>query len=116
MQPQDTPGWKFFEHHLTYFFNKDVDGLLASDYNDDAVVVSYDFAVKGKDNLKQLFTAYLEMMGDITIKSTEHFRETEDSIMVEATMDTSRAGERKVYDVFVMKNGKISYHFTGLRS
>jgi len=31
-------------------------------------------------------------------------------------MDTSRAGERKVYDIFVLKDGKISYHFTGLRA
>ena len=30
-------------------------------------------------------------------------------------MDTSKAGERRVYDVFVLRNGKIQYHFTGLK-
>ena len=44
----DTPGWKFFEKHLQFFIDKDVDGLLASDYNDDAVCISYDFAVTGQ--------------------------------------------------------------------
>jgi hypothetical protein len=112
----DTPGWKFFEKHLQFFIDKDVDGLLASDYNDDAVCVSYDFAIKGKDGLKSLFSGYLEMVGDIVLRSTDHWRETDDSILIEATMDTSRAGERKVYDIFVMKNGKISYHFTGVRA
>lgn len=113
---RDTPGWKFFIKHLDFFINKDVDGLLASDYTDDALVTSYDFAIRGKENLKVLFTQYLEMVGDITLKSTEHWRETEDSILIEATMDTSRAGERKVYDCFVMRDGKIAYHFTGLRA
>ena len=112
---RDTPGWKFFQRHLNFFYAKDIDGLLASDYNDDAVVMSYDFAIKGKEGLKQLFTAYLEMIGDMQLTSTEHFNETEDSILIEATMQTSKAGERKVYDVFVLKNGKISYHITGLR-
>lgn len=112
---RDTPGWRFFEKHLNFFYNKDVDGLLASDYTDDALVMSYDFALRGKENLKGLFTAYLEAMGDMSLTSTEHFNETPDSIMIEATMQTSRAGERKVYDVFVMRGGKIAYHFTGLR-
>jgi len=111
----DTPGWKFFEKHLQFFFDKDVDGLLASDYTDDASCISYDFAIQGKEGLKGLFTAYLEMMGDMKLTSVDHWRETEDSILVEATMDTSRAGERKVY-VFVMRDGKITHHFTGLRA
>lgn len=112
---EDTPGWKFYQKHLSFFFNKDVDGLLASDYTDDAVVISYDFAIKGKENLKGLFTQYLEMIGDFTVRTTEHFRETEDSILIEATMDTERAGERKVWDVFMMRDGKITHHFTGVR-
>jgi len=112
----DTPGWKFFEKHLQFFIDRDVDGLLASDYTDDAVCISYDFAIKGKEGLKTLFTGYLEMVGDIKLRSTDHWRETEDSILIEATMDTSRAGERKVYDIFVMKDGKISHHFTGVRA
>ena len=115
VEARNTPGWMFYEKHLGFFSNKDVEGLLASDYNQDAMVMSYDFAVKGHDALRQLFKGYLEMIGDFTLKSTEHFNETEDSIMLEATLETARAGERKVYDVFVMKNGKISYHFTGVR-
>jgi hypothetical protein len=115
MEPQDTPGWKFFLRHLQFFFDKDVDGLLASDYNDDAACISYDFEVRGKEGLKQLFTTYLEMVGDMKVRTYDHFRDTGDSMVIEATMETSRAGERKVWDVFVLKDGKISYHFTGIR-
>ena len=112
----DTAGWKFFMKHIQFFIDKDVDGLVASDYTADAQCISYDFAVQGTEALKALFTNYIEMMGDIKLKSTDHWRETDDSILIEATMDTSRAGERKVYDVFMMKNGKITHHFTGLRA
>jgi hypothetical protein len=115
VEARDTKAWKFYEKHLQFFFDRDIDGLLESDYNEDAVVVSYDFAVKGHDGLRQLFTQYIEMIGDITLKSTDQFNETEDSIMLEATLETSKAGVRKVYDVFVMRDGKISYHFTGLK-
>ena len=112
---QQTAGWKFYKKHIQYFLDKDVAGLVANDYNEDATVMSYDFAVKGAEAMRQLFTAYLDMIGDFTLLSTEHFRETDDAILLEATMQTEKAGIRKVYDIFVMKNGKISYHITGLK-
>lgn len=111
----NSAAWKFYQRHVDFFVRKDVEGLLASDYTDDAEVVSYDFAMKGTDQLRQLFTGYLEAIGDIKLKSTEHFRATADSTLLEATMETSRAGERKVWDVFVFRDGKIARHFTGVR-
>jgi hypothetical protein len=101
--------------HLNYFYTKDVDGLVANDYMPDAELVTVDFAVKGSDALKQTFHAYLDMVGDIKLMSTDHFQETDDVIQLEATMDTSKAGIRRVYDVFVMKDGKIAYHITGVK-
>lgn len=111
----DSPAWKFYQRHVDFFVRKDIAGMLVSDYTDDAEVVSYDFAAKGKEQLLQLFTGYLAMMGDIKLKSTEHFRATADSMLLEATMETSGAGERKVWDVFVLRDGKIARHFTGIR-
>jgi hypothetical protein len=65
--------------------------------------------------MRPIFTAYLEMLGDFTVQSTEHFTETPDSVMLEATLVGKKFGERKVYDVFVFRNGKAAYHFTGTR-
>ncbi len=112
---KDTAGWKFYQRHLGYFHDKDVEGLLANDYHDDAELVAGEFAAKGRDALRQVFQGYLQMIGDFEVTTTEKFMETEDVILLEATMETTRAGTRKVYDVFVMKDGKISYHITGLR-
>src|SRR5438876_5555958 len=115
IETRDTPGWKFYQRHVNYFVTKDVDGLVANDYNDDAKLIAFPFTVQGREALRKVFTDYLNMIGDITLRSTENFTESDDTIFLEATMDTSKAGERRVYDVFVLRNGKIQYHFTGLK-
>jgi hypothetical protein len=111
----NTAGWKFYQKHLQFFYNKDIEGLLASDYTEDAQLISVDFAVRGYDAMRQIFHAYLDMMGDFTVKSTDQFIETDDTILLEATIDSPNVGIRKVYDVFIMRNGKISHHITGVR-
>lgn len=111
----DSWAWKFYEKHLSFFYRKDIEGLLANDYAEDCQLVSYDFAVKGHAAMRPIFTAYLEMLGDFVVKSTEHFTATEDSILLEATLTGQKFGERKVYDVFVFRDGKAIYHFTGTR-
>ena len=110
-----TPRWKFYKNHLNYFSNKDVEGLVKNDYNEDAVLAAPDFVVQGHAALREIFKGYLEMIGDMTLKTTDKFVETENSIYLEATLQTSNLGERKVTDAFVLKDGKISYHFTGVK-
>ena len=112
---ETTPGRKFYDRHLNYFYAKDVDGLVENDYNEDAVLISFDFTVRGHEALKEIFRAYLDMIGDMEVKSTDNFTETEDTIFLEATLETEKLGERKVYDVFILRDGKISYHITGVR-
>jgi len=115
MEDLDTPAFRFYKRHIQFFLDKDIDGLVANDYTEDAQVIAGEFHVKGRDQLKQLFTGYLDMIGNFTLRSTDKFHESEDAIILEATMDTEKTGERKVYDCFVMRDGKIAYHFTGVR-
>jgi len=112
---QESPAYQWYLRHVQFFLNKDVDGLLASDYTDDAVVMSYDFRAQGKAALHEVFTGYLAMIGDFTLLSTEQFHATPDAVILEATMQTQNAGLRKVWDVFTMRDGKITNHFTGLK-
>ena len=107
-------GRKFYDRQLEYLFAKDVDGLIENNYNEDAVLVSFDRVVKGREALKEHFRGYLEMLGDLKVKSTDKFQETEDTIFFEASVE-SNFGPAVVYDAFVLKNGKISYHFTGVK-
>lgn len=109
-----TPGRRFYEEQLNYLFAKDVDGLIDNHYNEDAILVSVDFVVKGRDALKVHFRNYLAMLGNLELKSTDKFNETDNSAILEASV-VSNLGPAKVYDAWIIENGKISYHFTGIK-
>ncbi|MDQ1357388.1 MAG: hypothetical protein QOF20_2872 [Acidimicrobiaceae bacterium] len=112
---QESPQWKFYVKHVQWFLDGDVEGLVENDYTDDAVLLAGEFSVKGHDALKAAFTQYLEMVGPFTVRSTDKFNTIDDAIMLEAILDTTNAGERKVWDAFIMRDGKISHHITGVR-
>jgi hypothetical protein len=105
---------KFYEEQLDYILAKDVDGLIDNHYNEDAILIGFDLVVKGRDALKAYFRNYLQTLGHLEVKSTNKFRGCEDYIFFEASMVTD-LGPVEVYDAWVLKNGKISHHFTGVK-
>jgi hypothetical protein len=108
-----TPGRAFYDHQVAFLEANDVAGLIASQYAPDAELVGFDLGVKGSQALSQHFTDYLARLGSIKLISTDKFMETEDAIMFEATIQVA-AGVARVYDAFVLEDGKAIYHFTGL--
>jgi hypothetical protein len=105
---------EFYKEQLDYLFAKDVDGLIDNHYNEDAILIGFDFVVKGRDALKAHFRTYLQTLGHLEVQSTNKFRETEDCIFFEASV-ISDLGHAEVYDALVLQSGKISYHFTGVK-
>jgi hypothetical protein len=53
------------------------------------------------------------MLGKLEVVSTDKFVETDDSLFFEATVNTN-FGQAKVFDAWVLRDGKISHHFTGV--
>lgn len=106
-------GKTFYERQVTYLEKGDVEALVSNQYNPDAQLIGFDFTVVGHDALRDHFRDYLDHLGGLKLLSTDKFTETEDSIFFEATVRVG-GGEAQVYDVFVLENGKISRHFTGL--
>jgi aerobic carbon-monoxide dehydrogenase small subunit len=109
----DTPGKQFYLRQVQFMLNDDADGLVEENYHDDAVLTSPEFIVTGKDALKKHFQNYMKWVKIKEVISTDKFAETGDTIQFEATV-RSNYGIAKVYDAFVLKDGKISYHFTGV--
>lgn len=109
-----TAGRKFYQEQIAALEAHDIDGLMEQ-YDDDAVLIGFDFAIKGRQALRDHFVAYLARLGSLKVVSTDRFMETEDSIFFEATVHTSLA-EAKVYDVFMLRNGKATHQFTGVIS
>jgi hypothetical protein len=103
----------FYEAQIQYLVAGDVEGLIDNQYTDDATLVSFDNQIKGNAALKTYFKGYLEMLGSLEVVSTDKFVETDDALFFEATVNTN-FGQAKVFDAWVLRDGKISHHFTGV--
>jgi hypothetical protein len=105
----------FYYRQLDFLAKKDVDGLIHNQYTDDAELLSFDNYIKGAPALIEYFKGYIASLGYIKLLSTDKYTEGDSSLVFEATVETA-GGVAQVYDVFVMRDGKIQRHFTGLRS
>ncbi|MCH2082476.1 MAG: (2Fe-2S)-binding protein [Saprospiraceae bacterium] len=104
---------KMYEERVRLLMAGDVDKLVEEHYNDDAIVMAFDFVVQGKENLKEHFKNFVKWVSIKEVISTDKFVETENAFFYEATAVTNY-GEGRVYDAYYLKNGKIQHHFTGL--
>jgi len=106
-------GRAFYDRQIQFLLDRDTDTMIDEHYNEDATLVSHQNVVRGRDDLKTYFRGYVEMLGDLKVLSTDKFTDTGDTIFFEATV-SSAFGEVRVYDAFVLNDGKIDYHFTGV--
>jgi hypothetical protein len=110
---EDSAKRQLYEAQIRYLQAADVDGLIDNQYTQDALLVSFDNQIRGNAALKEYFRGYLQVLGTIEVLSTDRFVETEDAVFFEATMRTN-LGQARVYDAWVLRDGKIAYHFTGV--
>ncbi len=111
---EDTPGKTFYQKQIAALETHDMDALMAQ-YHTDATIIAFDFIVKGHAAIRKHMEGYLERLGALKLQSTDKFTETDDSIFFEATI-TTQLGEARVYDVFMLRDGKATHHFTDLIS
>lgn len=114
VKPVDTPGRRFFDEQLSLLQQGKTDELIDRHYHQDAVLISTTHTVRGQDALKSHFRGYVTMLARIELLSLDALAETRDSILLEATIRTA-LGEARVYDAFVLSDGKVTHHFTGVR-
>ncbi len=103
---------RFYEEQLAYLNAGNVEHPVDSHYHPNASLITFDRVTTGRDPLLSLFEAYITQMGFFQVK-TDKFQATDDVIFVEATL-TSKLGVTRVYDVFVLRDGKITHHFAGV--
>ena len=107
----------FVENHVKLLAEGDADRLVDNDYHDEAVMLlmigDVPQVVNGKEALKGQVAYYLKNIYRGTV-SVEKLLLTEDSISLEATIDTT-GGLAKVWDALFMKDGKIFRHCSGMK-
>ena len=110
----ETPGRRFYEEQIALPRQDSTDELIDQHYQQDAVLIAFTKVVQGQAALKEHFRAYLKILGTVEVLSLDQFVETEDTIFFEATVRTAM-GQVKVYDAFVLSDGKATHHFTGVK-
>jgi hypothetical protein len=110
----DTPGKLFYEEQVKYLLDKDVENLVEKHYHDNAVIVSFDHVIRGKDALKAYFSQFFNSVTIERVVSTDNFVETEDTLMFQATVESNH-GLIKTFDALVLEAGQIRVQFTGVR-
>jgi hypothetical protein len=107
----------FYDEHLQLLNENKPNELVELHYLDDAemmvITAGEPVVAKGQEQIKQLFTNYLTYAYRGFI-STEKVVMTDDSIFLEATIDTVN-GPAKVYDAMYLKDGKIYRHYSGMK-
>ena len=115
-----TSGQKFFDEHMAYIENNDVDGMIDDQYHEDAVLISpFDVipgtppphVIRGRAALKRFFRTYMTWQGTIDVESLDNFVETEEAIFFQAIF-TSKTGRWVVGDAWHMQDGLIYYHYS----
>ena len=109
-----TPGRRFYDEQIALLCQGSTDELIDKHYQQDAILIEFAKVVQGHAALKEHFRAYLKMLGTVEVLSFDQFVETEDTVFFEATVRTAR-GQVKVYDAFVLSDGKATHHFTGVK-
>ena len=98
--PQDV-----FQHHAEALGAEDLEGIV-SDYADDAVLITPDGVVRGKDGVREVFT---RLLGDMPGASWELPTQIyEDDVLFlewKATSDATRVEDG--IDTFVFRDGLI---------
>jgi hypothetical protein len=104
---------ELFDRRMELLAAGDVAGVLEQ-YADDAEVVRFLGAARGKQEIGAYLTGYLSAHGRFDLISLDQFFETQDAVMWEATVDTAN-GAARVYDAMILdEDGRIRREFPGV--
>jgi ketosteroid isomerase-like protein len=94
-----------FGHHAQVLGAGDLEGIV-SDYTDDAVFITPDGVLRGKDGIRQAFTKLLADVPDAQWALPTQIYEG-DILLLEWTADSARTRVEDGIDTFVFRDGLI---------
>jgi hypothetical protein len=104
---------ELFDRRMELLSAGDVAGVLEQ-YADDAEVVRFLGAARGKQEIGAYLTGYLSARGRFDLISLDQFFGTEDAVIREATVDTAN-GAARIYDAMILdEDGRIRREFPGM--
>jgi pSer/pThr/pTyr-binding forkhead associated (FHA) protein len=110
LETELSPGRSFHQRYLAHLQDGNLEGLL-SQYEPDATLLSIDRGITGTDGIGQFFRQYFGGLGRLKAKPTGKYVEGQDSILCETRLETPDS-VALIQDVFVLRDGKATHHFT----
>jgi ketosteroid isomerase-like protein len=93
-----------FQHHGEVLLAGDIDGIV-SDYSDDAIFISPDGLLRGKDGIRQ---AFIKLVGDVPDAQWELSTVFADDILfLEWSAESAHTKVEDGIDTFVFRDGLI---------
>jgi len=105
-----TKGEKFYQEHLNYVANDDIDGLMRNHYHEDAEMVTFEFVLKGREAIGNYLKESPKITGKVLGMSMDYFAESDDVIIFKASVKTEKFGTVKADDALYIKDGKVLRH------
>jgi hypothetical protein len=109
------PGAGYVDQRISLLVAGKTDEMVDAGYNEDAVLVSFDGTVEGKQALKEHFAKHIPALGGVKLKSIDRIAETDTAVFIQVTVITGSYGEVTSYEAFTLRNGKADVHFTVLK-
>ena len=103
----------FLDEQVRLLQQRDVDGLLEQHYHADALLVTQQTALRGHTALRSYFPQYVADLGSFNVDSIDLLSAADGAFLFEA-MVTSALGRVRVYDAFVLRDGRATHHFAGV--
>lgn len=110
----DTPMRALYDGLLRSMAQGDAEALVAGHFHDDAVLTTFEGIHAGRDALIAFFRRYLADDGDLSLVATERFVERGDAFYTESLL-RSPAGALHAYNAYVVRDGKITHQFAGVK-
>lgn len=120
-QPDDFSGFEapdssmaraFHSRYLEFHSEGDFNGLADDFFTEDAQLITARVDVAGREAIRQMFQDLFAKESGFTPLSVQNITNDRDYIWFEATVKSS-LGERRVYDVMLIREGKVHLQLVG---
>lgn len=110
--PDTVAAMALHDTYVGYHARGDADGLADDLFTEDARLVTPRLAVEGRDQVRSVFRDIFARESGFEPGSVDRITCGDDYIWFEATVSSS-LGKRRLYDVMVLSDGKISLQLVG---
>jgi hypothetical protein len=110
--PDSAKARVFHQRYLDCHIHNDANGLADYFFTEDAQLITARVDVAGREPIRKIFQDLFAIETDFTPLSVQNITNDSDYVWFEATV-TSSLGERRVYDMMLIRDGKVHLQLVG---